>query len=189
MRKGCKISFTEIFYASMRAWLPYQPACPVCGDPAVNPRALGFRFSLDLETKEVFCHLRWDPHDWGFVGRVHGGLVAMALDEAMAWACAALRRTFCVTGELKVRLPKPIPSGEELILWAQAGETWGNFTRARAQLRQSNGEVLASATASFAALPREESVRLKQFLVFRPGDVDVLAEHLRPSVPGDEGAA
>lgn len=160
----------------MRLWLPYQPLCPVCGDRQANPRSLGLRFAFHTDTREVWCQLRWDHASLGFLGRVHGGLVAMVFDEAMAWACAAAARSFCTTGELRVRLKQPVPPEVDLQLRAWVQRSWGRYLRAWAELRSGEGVLLAHASADFAALPRGESNRLKSLLVFRPGDVDVLAE-------------
>ncbi len=160
----------------MRLWLPYQPLCPVCGDPQANPRSLGLRFAFHTDTREVSCSLRWDQASLGFLGRVHGGLMALVFDEAMAWACAAAARTFCTTAELRVRLKQAVPPEVDVQLRAWVQRSWGRYLRASAELRSGEGVLLAHASADFAALPRAESDRLKGFLVFRAGDVDVLAE-------------
>lgn len=154
--------------------LPIQPACPVCGDPQVNPKTLGLRFELDPETGEVFCKLRWSQNDLGFVGRVHGGLLALVLDEAMAWACAARARSFCTTGELKLKLKKAVPPDVVLDLRAWVEEARGAYLRARGEVRKAGDELLVAAQATFAQLPRAESLKLRRFLRFAAGDFDVL---------------
>jgi acyl-coenzyme A thioesterase PaaI-like protein len=165
----------------MRYPLPYQPACPVCGDPAVNPQTLGLRFALELPSGVVSCPVRWESRHLGFVGRVHGGLVALVLDEAMAWAAAAAVGSFCTTGELRLKLLQAVPPETELAVRAWSERTWGRYVRTASQLVDAAGKVLVEASASFAAMPREESHALKRFLVFRPGDYDVL--HPLPPAP------
>jgi len=147
----------------------------VCGDPAVNPGALGVRWHWDDERRRVVGRFTPGDDHAGYAGRLHGGLVSALLDEAMAWACAVERRTYCVTGEMKVRFKGAAALGDILSVTARAVSAgWGPYLRAQAELRSSTGELLAAATATFAALPREESLAMRAALVVRPGDLDVL---------------
>jgi uncharacterized protein (TIGR00369 family) len=156
---------------------PSYPRCPVCGDPAVNPGALGVRWHWD-EAETVVVGRFTPGHDHtGYAGRMHGGLVSALLDEAMAWACAVERRTYCVTGELNVRFKGAATLGDELVVTARVvGAGWGRYLKAAAELRSSAGELHAAAAATFAALPRAESLAMREALVIRPGDLDVLAD-------------
>lgn len=154
--------------------LPYQPACPVCGDPRTNPAALGLRFSLDDATGITMALVRFKDTQLGYAGRVHGGIVAMVLDEAMAWACAFRARSFCTTGELKVKLKAAVPPDVTLTVKAWVEEARGPYLRARAEVFTEENELLVTSTGTFAAMPREESLKLRRFLRFCPEDLDVL---------------
>ncbi|MCX7896100.1 MAG: PaaI family thioesterase [Thermoanaerobaculum sp.] len=158
----------------MKLLLPQQPLCPVCGDPGENPASLAVRFTLDTETGVVWARVTLRERHLGYAGRVHGGLIAMLLDEAMAWACAARARTFCTTGELKVRLKKPVPPHQELELRAWVADTRGPYLRGLGELTPPAGHLLATATGTFAAMPRQQSLALRRFLRWRTGELDVL---------------
>ena len=158
----------------MRYSLPYQPACPVCGDPAVNPQTLGLRFVLELPEGVVFCLVRWAGKHLGFVGRVHGGLVALVLDGAMAWAAAAAAGSFCTTGELRLKLLRAVPPETELAVRAWSEKRWGKYVRTAGELLDPDNQVLVRASGSFAAISKEQSRELRRFLVFGDGDYDVL---------------
>lgn len=168
----------------MSAGFPIYPGCPVCGDPAVNPAALGVRWRWDAERRAVAGEFTPGAAHTGYEGRLHGGILSSLLDEAMAWACAVERGSYCVTGELGVRFKAGARLGEPLQVSAQAGSGWGRYLRASAEARSPRGELIAEATATFAALPREDSLRLRAALRFAPGDLDVLAEAApRPQSP------
>jgi acyl-coenzyme A thioesterase PaaI-like protein len=149
----------------------------VCGDSNVNPGALGVRWLWDAAGRRVVGSFTPGHDHTGYAGRMHGGLVSALLDEAMAWACAVERRTYCVTGELRVRFKGSATVGDELVVTARVlGPGWGPYLKAEAELRSSAGELHASAASTFAALPREESLAMRAALTIRPGDLDVLAE-------------
>ncbi len=155
---------------------PIYPRCPVCGDPAVSPGALGVRWFWDAAIGSVLGRFTPEDRHTGYAGRLHGGLVSALLDEAMAWACAVERRTYCVTGELRVRFKGAAALGDHLSVSAWVvGAGWGPYLKAESELRSSRGVLHAAATATFAALPREESLAMREALVLHPGDLDVLA--------------
>lgn len=161
----------------MRAF-PRYPGCPVCGDPSVNPGALDVVWFWDEERRGVCGSFVPDGRHTGYEGRMHGGLLSSLLDEAMAWACAVERRTYCVTGELKVRFKTAARVGERVELTARVAEggSWGPYLRAEGEARGPGGRLVGSAVATFATLPREEALRMRKALRITPGDLDVLAE-------------
>lgn len=154
---------------------PIYPACPVCGDPSVNAATLGVRWSWDPAVRRVLGCFTPGPDHAGYAGRVHGGVLSALLDECMAWACAVERRAYCLTGDLQIRFKAAASLGERIDLHASARDAWGPYLKAQGEARSENGDLLASSVATFAVLPREESLRLRAGLRFQPGDLDVLA--------------
>ncbi len=149
----------------------------MCGDPALSPGSLGVRWFWDVVNRSVVGRFTPADRHTGYAGRLHGGLVSALLDEAMAWACAVERRTYCVTGELKVRFKSAATLGDDLSVSARVvGAGWGPYLKAEGELRSSAGELHAAAAATFSALPRDESLAMRDALVIRPGDLDVLAD-------------
>ena len=153
---------------------PSYPACPVCGDPAVNAGALGVRWEWDERRTCVVGRFRPGDHHAGYAGRMHGGILSALFDECLAWACAVSRRTFCTTGELAVRFKAPTRLGETIEITGRTVGSWGPYVRALGEARTARGDLLATATSTFAALPREESLRLSAALRFEHGDWDLL---------------
>jgi acyl-coenzyme A thioesterase PaaI-like protein len=155
---------------------PSYPACPVCGDPAVNPATLGVTWAWDTERGAAVGRFTPGPLHTGYAGVVHGGLISALLDECLAWACAVRMRAYCMTGELDVRFTAPASIGEALELCAWSVHSWGRYVRAQAEARSAQGELLASATATFVAMEPARSAALHAALRLSPGDYDVLGE-------------
>lgn len=153
---------------------PRYPSCPVCGDRAVNPGALEVSWSWEEATSQVVGHFTPGSHHCGYANRLHGGLLSTLLDEAMAWAAAMVTGSYCTTGELKVRFRQSARLGQPLTVRAWAETSWGPYVRTRGEAAAA-GAILATASATFAAMPREEALALRAALTFRPTDIDVLA--------------
>jgi len=153
---------------------PSYPACPVCGDREVNPATLAVRWEWDEARRCVVGRFRPGAEHAGYEGRLHGGILSALLDECLAWACAVQRRTYCMTGELSVRFKVPASLGETIEITGRALTSWGPYVRAEGEARAPRGELIATASSTFATLSREESLRLHAALRFAPGDLDVL---------------
>lgn len=158
----------------VRRTFPRYPACPVCGDPAVNPLALGVVWEWEEGSGRVTGRFTPDRRHGGYADRMHGGILSTLLDECMAWAAAMAAGSYCSTGELKVRFKGPAWLGRELAVTGWSEAAWGPYVRTRGEARAA-GVTLATATATFAAMPREEALALREALTFGPTDVDVLA--------------
>jgi len=129
----------------------------------------------DPEARAVLGRFLPGPHHAGYENRLHGGLLTSLLDEAMAWACAVRVGSYCVTGDLQVRFKGAVRLGEAVVISGRAdGEAWGPYVRASGEARAESGELLATAFATFAAMPLEESRRLRAALRFDAGELDVL---------------
>ncbi|HVP39616.1 MAG TPA: PaaI family thioesterase [Candidatus Saccharimonadales bacterium] len=118
--------------------------CFACG--ADNPIGLHLDFELDASGSLAARFTPRREHQ-SYAERMHGGLVALVLDEVMVRLLHLLDlRAF--TSELTVRLHRPTPVGQEVVWrgWVAADRGRVVDTRAEARLA-SSGELLASATA------------------------------------------
>jgi acyl-coenzyme A thioesterase PaaI-like protein len=97
------------------------------------------RFSPGIE------HQGWD-------GVMHGGLVTVLLDEAMAWAAAEQTRMY-YTGRLEVRYRRPVPTGAALLVRGWITRDRGRSLETRGEIQSEEGQTLAEATALFLAAP------------------------------------
>ena len=90
------------------------------------------------------------PAFQGWRDVVHGGVVALLLDEAMAYAAAA-RGIVGVTGDLKMRFRKSVPVGVPLRVRAKVAWQRRNVLGIEARVCDESGQLLASGEGSFVA--------------------------------------
>ena len=81
-----------------------HPGCIACRDQAQG--GLGLRFQRE-GTDGVVGVFPCDPQYQGYPDRLHGGIIALALDAAMTH-CLFLRRAQAVTAKLEIRYRKPV---------------------------------------------------------------------------------
>ena len=129
--------------------LPYTRSCFVCGES--NPIGLQLKFETDGRlVRTVFVP---KAEHVGFKQTIHGGLLATLLDEIMAWACIAQTKRFGYCAELNVRFLQTARPGEEI---TATGELVNNLRNklfeARAELRNAQNVVLATATGKYLAI-------------------------------------
>ena len=119
--------------------------CIVCGTD--NPRGLGLVFTPSADGRGVEALCACDERVEGYGGLVHGGVVSMLLDGAMAHC---LFHMGCVahTGELTVRFRSPVLVGREARVRAWLERSHGRLRVVGADLWQ-DGRVKAVATAKF----------------------------------------
>ncbi len=117
--------------------------CYVCGSK--NPLGLKLHFEHPqrglLKSTVVFS-----KEHQGFKGIVHGGMMAMVLDEMMvnlAWK----EGIPAVTAELNVRLKKAAKIGQKVLLEGHLGRGSGRVLHTRSEAKNEKGEILATATA------------------------------------------
>ena len=131
--------------------LPHTRACFVCGE--FNPSGLKLRFQTDGHVVQA----RFVPQTEhvGFQETVHGGIIATLLDEVMVWACAVQTRRFAFCAELNVRFTHPVHPQQHVFASGQlVSNRRGKLFEARAELKDDNGVLLASATGKY--LPVKE---------------------------------
>lgn len=122
--------------------------CFGCG--AENPIGLRLTFGWNGE----FYETRWTPEKahQGWAGRVHGGLLALVLDEVLSRAALDRHGLHWVTAELTTRLHRPAPIGEAL-----RARAW--IVSARSRLIVCEGDVRDEATGQIVAAGQAKLMR------------------------------
>jgi uncharacterized protein (TIGR00369 family) len=87
--------------------------CYVCGKD--NPAGLHVDFEIDKTSRTIIGRFTPRPEHEGWVGIVHGGIVATLLDEAMVKLATHLGIP-AVSAELTVKFKAPAAPGEELVV-------------------------------------------------------------------------
>jgi len=115
--------------------------CIACG--SANPSGIGLRFRLDEAGRAVadtVCQAGWVS----WKGIVHGGVLAMLMDEAAGWAVAG-RGWTGLTARLSIRLARPVVPGQRLIVRAWVERLRKRFAQVAAELLTPGGTRVAGA--------------------------------------------
>ena len=101
--------------------------------------------------------------------RLHGGVTASMLDEALGRAILPLEPdTWAVTAELTIRYKKPVPLHVPLIITAKVTENNRRIFHSSGELILPDGEVAAAATGIYMKQPLE---RIADMEGFDPGRI------------------
>jgi acyl-coenzyme A thioesterase PaaI-like protein len=129
--------------------------CFACGPKSEN--GLHLRFT-QLSDGSVESRTTLAQPFQGWRGVVHGGIVAMLLDEAMAHAAGA-KGFMGMTGELKLRFHKAVPIGEPIVVRGSVRWQRRNVLNIGASVALERGDELASGEGNFVVkgeLPKGE---------------------------------
>jgi acyl-coenzyme A thioesterase PaaI-like protein len=121
-----------------------HPSCVVCGE--ANERGLRLRYAPG-DGDGVQAELECDGSLEGYGGRLHGGIIAAALDGAMTHCLFGLGRT-AVTAELTLRFKLPVATGRTATVRARLERDLGPLYLLEAELVQ-DGVVKVVASAKF----------------------------------------
>lgn len=120
--------------------------CFGCG--GANARGMQLTFEQDDDARRIRGMFRIPEPFQGGVGIVHGGIVALLLDEIMS-KVNRFQKDRAVTGDLSVRYLKPVPIDEDLIVEAWETEREGRKLIREGEIRDASGVVLARGRGVF----------------------------------------
>lgn len=154
--------------------LPISPTCFVCG----TQNLAGLQSQFYIKDEYVLLPVKFCEKHGGYPGHVHGGVVASALDETMAWSAARYFRRMCVTAEMTVRFLKRVPLHKEFLV-----KTW--VTKGHRLLVQTEGilidveneDVYTRAWGKFIPISKEETEWVDKFLIYDENTVRVFNHH------------
>jgi len=159
-----------------RKALPLSPSCFVCGTH--NPAGMQGCFFVEDDT--VCMPLTIKEHHCGYPDVAHGGIVASALDECMAWAAARALGLMCVTARLNIRYLQPVPANAGLEVRARVNKAGKRIACTEAVLVNGRGETYAKGEGTFMPLSVEQTLEIDDHLIYSGGE-ERLFDHLRQS--------
>lgn len=124
---------------------------PCFGCGADNPRGMKLTFEQDHETRKITGRFRLGPEYQGSNRVLHGGIIAVLLDEAMG-KLNRFHDVRAVTAELSVEYLRPVPIGEDIVVEAQEVSRDGRNLMHRGEIRNIAGKVLARGKGRFVAI-------------------------------------
>lgn len=129
---------------------PLEPnptnSCFGCG--AGNARGMQLKFEQDEAARCIRGRFSLGEEYSGGPGIVHGGIIAVLLDEAMG-KVGRFRGVRAVTAELKIEYLRPVPVGQEILVEAREVEMNGRNMFREGEIRSARGVVLARGTGRF----------------------------------------
>ena len=104
----------------------------------------------NLEEGKVVAFFQPGDRFQGYPQRLHGGITASILDEALGRAILPLEPdTWAVTAELTIRYKKPVPLNTTLTVIAEVTENKRRLFRCSGELILPDGQVAATATGTY----------------------------------------
>ncbi len=135
---------------------PNSRHCFVCG--VENP--VGLRLKIyETEPGQVEAWYTPPEHFQGYPGLLHGGIVASLLDELSGRALMGSdpqRPRFMYTAKLEVKYRQNVPIGKPLRIVGKALRSKGRVAEGWAGIYDSQGNLLAEATALLVDVPAEQ---------------------------------
>jgi uncharacterized protein (TIGR00369 family) len=131
------------------------PANTCFGCGGGNPRGMQLTYEQDDANQRIRGNFRLGAEYQGGGGFIHGGIIALVLDEAMGKVnrFGGIR---AVTAELTIEYIRPIPVGEELVIEAHAVDHNGRSHYYVGQIANRAGKILAKAKARFVEVNEEK---------------------------------
>ena len=123
--------------------------CFGCGGD--NDGGMKLTFEQDNENRRIVGRFVMGARYQGGGGMLHGGIIAMLLDEAMGKVCR-FREAKAVTAELTIEYLKPISVEQEILVEALETEQKGRSLFHTGEIRNAGGEVLARGKGRFVVL-------------------------------------
>ncbi len=139
--------------------------CFACG--TLNTH--GLQLVLHAANDECWTELVLDPRFEGWHGIAHGGIVSTILDEVMAWALVE-HDIWGLTARMNIEFKKPVQIGTPIRGEGHVVSTRRRVVEAAGVLRDADGTVLATSTATYVAASEDRKAELKARYGFAYGD-------------------
>ena len=131
-----------------------NPTNPCFGCGGANPRGMRLTFERDEVQRKIVGRFRLGQEYSGGAGFLHGGIIALLLDEAMG-KVNRFSDVRAVTAELTVEYLKPIRVDSEILIEASLVNRDGRNLFHQCEIRDPSGVVLARGRGRFVAIDPE----------------------------------
>ena len=129
--------------------------CFGCGGD--NDHSMRLVFEQDNTNRRIVGKFTLGPRYQGGGGNVHGGIIAVLLDEAMGKLCR-FRNVRAVTAEMSVDFVKPIRFDQEITVEAFETAHRGRNLFHWSEIRDADGVLLARGRGRFVILGEKDRV-------------------------------
>jgi len=132
-----------------------KPENPCFGCGGGNARGMKLIFEQDDARQRIVGRFRWGKEYQGGSGFLHGGIIALLLDEAMGKA-ARFHGEQAVTAELRVEYKKPIRVNTDIVVEGFVSRRDGRQLYHEGEIRSAEGDLLARGEGRFVVVNREK---------------------------------
>ena len=127
--------------------------CFGCG--GANPRGMKLAFEQDDARQRIVGRFQLGDEYQGGSGFLHGGIIAVLLDEVMSKACR-FHAEHAVTADLRVEYLKPIRANQEIVVEGFVARREGRQLYHEGEIRNGAGDLLARGQGRFVVIDREK---------------------------------
>jgi uncharacterized protein (TIGR00369 family) len=131
-----------------------NPTNPCFGCGGANARGMRLAFEQDDARRRIVGRFRLGAEYEGGSGYLHGGIIAVLLDEAMGKACR-FHGEHAVTADLRVEFLRPIRVDQEIVVEGFVGRREGRQLYHEGEIRDAGGDLLARGYGRFVVVDRE----------------------------------
>jgi uncharacterized protein (TIGR00369 family) len=128
-------------------------ACFGCG--GANARGMQLSFEQDDERQRIVGRFCIGEEYQGGTGYLHGGIIALLLDEVMSKA-SRFHGERAVTADLRVEYKRPIRAGQEIVVEGFVARRDGRQLYHEGEIRNEAGELLARGQGRFVVVDPEK---------------------------------
>jgi uncharacterized protein (TIGR00369 family) len=132
-----------------------KPDNPCFGCGGGNPRGMHLAFEQDDERQRIVGRFRLGEEYQGGSGFLHGGIIALLLDEVMSKA-SRFHGEHAVTADLRVQYKKPIRANTEIVVEGFVARREGRQLYHEGEIRNEAGELLARGEGRFVVVDLEK---------------------------------
>jgi uncharacterized protein (TIGR00369 family) len=126
--------------------------CIGCGGG--NPRSMLLAFDQDDERQRIIGHFNLGEEYQGGTGFLHGGIIALLLDEVMS-KVSRFHAAHAVTAELRVEYKRPVRVNTDIVVEGFMTRREGRQLYHEGEIRNAAGELLARGEGRFVVIDRE----------------------------------
>jgi uncharacterized protein (TIGR00369 family) len=126
-----------------------ENGCFGCG--GANARGMQLAFEQDDARQRIVGRFQLGEDYQGGAGFLHGGIIALLLDEVMSKA-ALFHGERAVTADLRVEYKRPIRVGQEIVVEGFVARRDGRQLYHEGEIRSQAGDLLARAQGRFVVI-------------------------------------
>jgi uncharacterized protein (TIGR00369 family) len=134
-----------------------NPANHCFGCGGANSQGMKLAFEQDNANRRVIGKFVLGPRYQGGGGNLHGGIIAVLLDEAMGKVCR-FRNARAVTAEMNIDFVRPISVEQEVTVEAFETAFRGRNIFQWGEIRDAEGHLLARGRARFVIIGDKEKL-------------------------------